>query len=288
MSETNTAPADNNAPPTDDNAVGGAEEQVKLYVGNLSFGKIFRIEETETETENRIQYRLSISIPFQSLTFLLNALHSSITATDENKLRDTFGGFGNVTDIFLPVHRDSGRPRGFGYVSFETRAAAEEAISKMDQTELDSRTIRVNESRPKGEDGDFRSPGGRGAGGRGAGGRGGFNSGGARSENVKLYVGNLSFDTTEETLRSAFEKYGSISDCFLPTDRESGMSRGFAFVTMQSKDAENALAEMNGAELDGRALKINEAQAKGGPRGGGGRGRGGRGELSFYYCITSF
>ena len=71
----NNAPADNKQ----NNAVGGAEEQVKLYVGNLSFGKIFRIEETETETENRIQYRLSISIPFQSLTFLM---HSSITATD--------------------------------------------------------------------------------------------------------------------------------------------------------------------------------------------------------------
>jgi len=178
----------------------------------------------------------------------------------------------------------------------------------MDQTELDSRTIRVNESRPKGEDGDFRSPGGRGAGGRGAGGRGGFNSGGARSENVKLYVGNLSFDTTEETLRSAFEEYGSVSDCFLPTDRESGQTRGFAFVTMQSEDAEKALAEMNGADVDGRSLKVNEAQPKGESRGGGGRGRGGggrgrggrgrgrggrgRGELSFYqsllYCILLF
>ena len=150
----------------------------------------------------------------------------------------------------------------------------------MDQTQLDSRTIRVNESRPKGEDGDVRSSGGR-----GSGGRGGFNSG-ARSENVKLYVGNLSFESTEETVRSAFEKYGSVSDCFLPTDRESGKTRGFAFVTMQSEDAEKALAEMNGADVDGRTLKVNEAQTKGGPRGGGGRGRGGRGELSFYQSLV--
>mmetsp|Transcript_3770 Transcript_3770/g.5775 ORF Transcript_3770/g.5775 Transcript_3770/m.5775 type:complete len:246 (+) Transcript_3770:104-841(+) len=228
----NTAPADNNAPPADDykqDNGGGAEEEVKLYVGNLDY------------------------------------------ATDENKLREAFGEFGKVTDVFLPIDRVSSRPRGFGFVSFETRAAAEEAISKMDQAQLDSRTIRVNESRPKGEDGDVRSSGGR-----GSGGRGGFNSG-ARSENVKLYVGNLSFESTDETVRSAFEKYGSVSDCFLPTDRETGKPRGFAFVTMLSKDAEKACVEMNGAEVDGRTLKVNEAQTKGGPRGGGGRGRGGRG-----------
>ena len=231
-----------------------------------------------------------------SITFLPNALHSSITATDENKLRKAFGEFGKVTDVFLPIDRESSRPRGFGFVSFETRAAAEEAISKMDQTELDSRTIRVNESRPKGDDGNSRSSGGL----------GGFNPTGAAD--VKLFVGNLSFDTTEETLRSAFEEYGSVSDCFLPTDRESGQTRGFAFVTMQSEDAEKALAEMNGADVDGRSLKVNEAQPKGEPRGGGGRGRGGggrgrggrgrgrggrgRGELSFYqsllYCILLF
>ena len=238
----------------------------------------------------KIEYRF-FNFHSNSITFLPNALHSSITATDENKLRKAFGEFGKVTDVFLPIDRESSRPRGFGFVSFETRAAAEEAISKMDQTELDSRTIRVNESRPKGEEGNVRSSGGG----------GGFNPTG--SEDVKLFVGNLSFESTEETVRSAFEKYGSVSDCFLPTDRESGMSRGFAFVTMQSKDAEKALAEMNGADVDGNTLKVNEAQPKGGPRGGGGRGRGGggrgrggggrgrggrgrgRGELSFYQSL---
>ena len=141
----------------------------------------------------------------------------------------------------------------------------------MDQAQLDSRTIRVNESRPRGEGGDGRGPGGR----------GGFNPAG--SENVKLYVGNLSFESTDETVRSAFEKYGPVSDCFLPTDRESGKPRGFAFVTMTSKDAEKACVEMNGAEVDGRTLKVNEAQPKGGPGGGGG-GRGG-GELSCHQSL---
>jgi cold-inducible RNA-binding protein len=72
-------------------------------------------------------------------------------ATNEKKLREEFGQFGEVTDVFLPVERSTSRPRGFGFVTMATRAAAESAISKMDQAQIDGRTIRVNESRPKGE-----------------------------------------------------------------------------------------------------------------------------------------
>jgi len=173
------------------------------------------------------------------------------------------------------MERGTQRPRGFGFVTLSGRAAAEEAIAKMDQAQLDNRTIRVNESRPRGE----APPGGA----SGPGGSGGWNAAGAAD--VKLYVGNLSFDTTDESVRGIFEKFGEVSDCFLPTDRETGKVRGFAFVTMKSADAEKACAAMNGVEIDGRMLKINEAQPKGmsggggfgGGRGGGGGGRGGYG-----------
>lgn len=94
-------------------------------------------------------------------------------ATDETKLRDEFGQFGTVTDVFLPVERGTSRPRGFGFVTMGNRASAESAISKLDQSQLDGRTIRVNESRPKGES----APGGA-AGGGGRGGGGGFNAAG--------------------------------------------------------------------------------------------------------------
>ncbi|EEC49090.1 predicted protein, partial [Phaeodactylum tricornutum CCAP 1055/1] len=77
-----------------------------------------------------------------------------------------------------------------------------------------------------------------------------------------LYVGNLSFDTQEGSVRQAFEQYGTVSDCFLPTDRDSGRVRGFCFVTMPAKQAEEACAKLNGYELDGRALRVNEAQPK--------------------------
>ena len=78
-----------------------------------------------------------------------------------------------------------------------------------------------------------------------------------------MYVGNLSFETTEESVRGMFEQYGVVSDCFLPTDRDSGRVRGFAFVTMPSKEAEKACNTVNGMELDGRTLRVNEAQPKG-------------------------
>ena len=129
----------------------------------------------------------------------------------------------------------------------------------------------MNESKPRGE-----GPADRGM---GPGGRGGFNP--TNREEVKLYVGNLSFETTEEQVRSLFEQYGSVTDCFLPTDRDTGRMRGFAFVTMPAKEAEEACGKANGAELDGRSLRVNEAQPKGfqggggGGYGGGGRGGGG-------------
>ena len=185
-------------------------------------------------------------------------------ATDETKLKESFSQFGQLTDVFLPTDRNTGRPRGFGFVTYATRPEAEKAIQQMDQTELDGRTIRVNESRPKGS-----AP-------RGPGGAGGFNSAGF--SDVKLYVGNLSYDTTEDSLRQLFEQYGTIVDLFMPTDRDSGKPRGFCFVKMPAKDAENACLKLNGYEIDGRALRVNEAQPKGssgGGRGGGGGGGGG-------------
>ena len=92
-----------------------------------------------------------------------------------------------------------------------------------------------------------------------------------------LYVGNLPHSTTESELRSLFETHGQVDKVSLVTDRETGRSRGFAFVEMtDSGEAEKAIAALNGSELGGRPLKINEARPKTErPRGGQGFGRGG-------------
>ncbi|HVY30933.1 MAG TPA: RNA-binding protein [Polyangiaceae bacterium] len=94
----------------------------------------------------------------------------------------------------------------------------------------------------------------------------------------RLYVGNLSFSATDQTLREAFAAHGDVTDVHVVVDRMTGQSRGFGFVTMGSQNEANAAMEaMNGADLDGRSLKVNEAEERqggGGNRGGGGRGGG--------------
>ncbi len=93
-----------------------------------------------------------------------------------------------------------------------------------------------------------------------------------------LFVGNMSFRTTESDLRALFEPFGEVTRVHIVTDRDTGRARGFAFVEMANdEDAAKAIAALNGKDLDGRALNVNEARPKperGGPRGGG-RGRGG-------------
>jgi RNA recognition motif-containing protein len=98
----------------------------------------------------------------------------------------------------------------------------------------------------------------------------------------KLFVGNLSYNVTENDLQDLFAAHGTVTDVNLMLDRMSGRSRGFAFVTMASKEeAEAATNALNGHTLDGRALTVNEARPRpeggGGGGGGGGRGYGGGG-----------
>jgi cold-inducible RNA-binding protein len=94
---------------------------------------------------------------------------------------------------------------------------------------------------------------------------------------MKMYVGNLSFQTSKQEVEDLFAQHGTVTDVHLPVDRDSGQPRGFAFVTMDSKDAMvTAIKALDGAELDGRNLKVNEARARE-ERGGGGGGGGGRG-----------
>jgi len=105
----------------------------------------------------------------------------------------------------------------------------------------------------------------------------------------RLYVGNLSFNADADTIRNAFSEFGEVSDVHLVSDRVTGQSRGFGFVTMGSSGAAiKAMESLNGAMLEGRALKVNEAEERpsngrsgggggGFGGGGGGGGRGGRG-----------
>jgi cold-inducible RNA-binding protein len=105
---------------------------------------------------------------------------------------------------------------------------------------------------------------------------------------TNIFVGNLSYQTTQDELHAAFAQFGNVERVNIVTDRDTGQPRGFAFVEMtEAKDAQNAIAQLNGAELNGRAMNVNEARPKpaggfggggrGGFGGGGGRGKGGGG-----------
>lgn len=101
---------------------------------------------------------------------------------------------------------------------------------------------------------------------------------------MKLYVGNLPWSTTDAELEDIFSGFGKVMSARVITDRETGRSRGFGFVEMSDEDGQKAMDELNGQDISGRPLRVNEANEQrprsggggGGPRGGGGGGGGGR------------
>ena len=102
---------------------------------------------------------------------------------------------------------------------------------------------------------------------------------------TNIFVGNLSYQTTQEELMAAFSQYGNVERVNIVTDRDTGQPRGFAFVEMSdAREAQTAMEQLNGAEMNGRSMNVNEARPKpsggggrGGFGGGGGRGKGGGG-----------
>jgi len=207
-------------------------------------------EEKPTETTTEVEADTELPKEDEVKLYVGNLAY----ATSRAHLNEEFGKYGEITDVFLPTDRMSGRPRGFGFVTFSTKASAEEAIANLNGKELDGRVITVNYPKPRGE-----SSAGR------------VNH---DKEEIKLYVGNLSFDTSKESLQKLFEQHGTVTDCFLPENRDTGKPRGFGFVTMPTKDAEKAIEAVNGFEFDGRTLRVNEARGRyDGGYGGGRRGR---------------
>ena len=103
---------------------------------------------------------------------------------------------------------------------------------------------------------------------------------GTRVSQMKIYVGNLSFQTSEAELNSTFSEFGEVQSANLIMDRETGRPRGFGFIEMGDDEGRRAIEELNGKDLDGRPLTVNEAkprESRGGGGGGGGGGRGGYG-----------
>ena len=92
---------------------------------------------------------------------------------------------------------------------------------------------------------------------------------------TKLFVGNLSFDTSEDSLRTLFSQHGTVESVKIISDRDTGRPRGFGFIEMSNADASRAMQALNGKDFEGRSLKVNEAQERERSGGGGNRGGGG-------------
>ena len=89
----------------------------------------------------------------------------------------------------------------------------------------------------------------------------------------KLYVGNLAYSIRDEDLQQSFSQFGTVTSAKVMMDRDTGRSKGFGFVEMSNSDAQKAMGALNGREIDGRAIRVNEAKPQENRGGGGGRGR---------------
>ena len=178
---------------------------------------------------------------------------------DDDKLWETFKEFGEIPFCRVVTDRETQQSRGFGFVSFAKEEDAKKAEAEMNGKTIEGRWLKVNFAAPKGE--APATPSGEGGKGKGKGGKGGGK--GARTDEFKLFVGGLSWGTDDDALWKAFEVHGEIAFGRVMTDRETGDSRGFGFVSYKTKeDAEKAVAAMDQAEVDGRTINVNFAKPK--------------------------
>merc|ERR1712230_348704 len=190
---------------------------------------------------------------------------------DEEWLRSEFEAFGELSGVRIMTDRDSGRSKGFGYVEFVNAADAAKAQGEKHGADLDGRALNVDfaNARPnkdQQQDNRRKSYGDQ-----------------VSQPSDTLFLGNLSFDCTQEDVTEAFGPHGTVMGIRLPTDRETGAPKGFGYVTFASvEEAQGALEAMQGGYIKSRPVRLDYSQPRpqndspGGRGGfGGGRGRGG-------------
>jgi len=196
-------------------------------------------------------------------------------ATDENSLEKFFSNYGTVLSKKVLTDRNTGKPRGIGFVEFSTREEAQAALDDADNLNLDGRLIQCTFSDEKPE----RTGG--------APNKGGYQAGNGRSnqrsnyqgEKHTAFVGNLSFKATEQSVEKFFQSCGNVVGVRIAKNEE-GKNKGFCHVDFDSAEALQGALKMAGQQLDGREVRVDASLPReGGQRGGfgGGRGRGGFG-----------
>ena len=163
-------------------------------------------------------------------------------ACTNEEIMDYYSDY-DVLDVYIPRDSQTGQGRGFAFV---TLADADAAIAATNGQEYAGRTLVVSEPLPPGKKAPRRTS----------------SSTATAATSTKLYVGNLSFYTLRDTLEEIFSEFGIVHDCYMPEDASTGGSRGFGFVTMDKEAARVAIDELDGCEVDGRIIRVNEAVPK--------------------------
>jgi len=162
--------------------------------------------------------------------------------TNAEALIKHFSQFGKVYDCYIPTFPE-GNPRGFAFITLDSEVA-DRAVEASDGMEYGGRSMAVSKSLTPQEKKKAKSPG-------------------TRVKSMKIYIGNLSYETDEETLKPIFEELGTVTDFYMPMDDAyPGQNRGFAFCTMPSEDAKRSIEELDGLEIDGRIIRVNAAKDK--------------------------
>jgi len=161
-------------------------------------------------------------------------------ATDNRDLRTAFGEYGTVISVYMPMDRKNDRPKGIAFVSMSSEPELEAALEGMVDAEIDGRKVFVNKAKKKGEKSD--SP---------------------RDPMTKLYIGNISFESTSQELLDHFSQYGAVKDCYVPTDRDTSLPRGFAFITMAKQGCDAAIAGSDGMIFGGREIEVKHSLPRG-------------------------
>jgi len=225
----------------------GASKAISELTGTEIDGQAIRINE-QLSKEELLAQRAAAAAAREAAEAGTKLYCGNISfETSKELLTEEFEKFGVVNDVFMPIDTRTGFKRGFAFIRMENEEGAQAAIEGLNGVTLDGRPIEVNLSLPRGQAPPKRR----------------------RESNMaprtKIYIGNLPFDTTPDSLSTIFYNYGTVLDCYLPTDIDTGASRGFGFITMPADDAEKAIEELDGIEFDGRELRINVAQPKGRP-----------------------
>ncbi|KAJ2615028.1 nuclear localization sequence binding protein [Coemansia sp. RSA 1804] len=179
-------------------------------------------------------------------------------ATTDESLATAFGAFGEVVAARVAMQPNSGRSRGFGYVDFASADAQQKAMEATD-FEVDGRAVRMDKT--DGHAGDSKHAAQR--------------SGSSSEPSKVLFIGNMSFRSTEDSVRQAFEECGTVVSVRIITDRETGRAKGYGYVEFDSVEAAASAMEWNGSDLDGRNIRLDYSTPRQGGSGGGSGGRGG-------------